>query len=101
LFFRKKNHIQNKAFMGHKDIKAIVRKQLKTKFSNEERLDRKVKGQFTKQVLAEVVAEYDLNLTPTTSKDELQLALHQIPGLSNKAHPALPGRNRGRGGWFP
>lgn len=57
--------------MDHKHIKALVRKQLKTQFPNWKRLNRKVKRQLTKQVLAEVVAEYDPNLTPAASKEEL------------------------------
>jgi hypothetical protein len=57
--------------MHHKNIRAIVRKQLKTQFPNWKRLDRKVKQALAKQVLAEVKADYDFNLPIATSKEEL------------------------------
>ena len=57
--------------MHHKNIKVIVRKQLKTQFPNWKRLGRKVKQTLVKQVLAEVEAKYDFNIPVTTSKEEL------------------------------
>ena len=57
--------------MHHKNIKVIVRKELKTKFPNWKRLDRKVKQTLVKQVLAEVEATYDFTSPVTTPKDAL------------------------------
>jgi hypothetical protein len=57
--------------MHHKNIKVIVRKQLKTHFPNWDRLGRKVKQTLVKQVLAEVEATYDFSIPVTTSKDAL------------------------------
>jgi hypothetical protein len=45
--------------MQHKDIKAIIKKQLKTKFPNWKRLNRKKKKSIARKVLGEVVASYD------------------------------------------
>lgn len=47
--------------MHHKNIKLIVRKQLKNQFPNWKRLPKKRKRELAKKVLAEVVAEYDFN----------------------------------------
>ena len=47
--------------MHHKNIKLIVRKQLKNQFSNWKRLPKKRKRELAKKVLAEVVGEYDFN----------------------------------------
>ena len=57
--------------MHHKNIKVIVRKQLKTQFPNWKRLGHKVKQTLVKQVLAEVEATYDFSIPVTTSKEEL------------------------------
>ena len=57
--------------MHHKNIKVIVRKQLKTQFPNWKRLGHKVKQTLVKQVLAEVEAKYDFSIPVTTSKEEL------------------------------
>lgn len=57
--------------MHHKNIKCVVRIQLKTQFPNWKRLDRKTKRKLAKQVLAEVNAEYDFSVPITTSKEEL------------------------------
>ena len=46
--------------MHHKNIKLMVRKQLKKQFPNWKRLPKKTKKEFAKKVLAEVVSEYDL-----------------------------------------
>jgi hypothetical protein len=45
--------------MHHKNIKRIVRKQLKKQFPNWKRLRKKIKKEFAQKVLEEVVAEYD------------------------------------------
>lgn len=57
--------------MHYKNIKVIVRKQLKKQFPHWKRLSRKQKKAFTRQVLDEVAAEYDFNGTITTPKEEL------------------------------
>ena len=57
--------------MHHKNIKYVVRKQLKTQFPNWKRLDRKTKRALATQVLAEVVAGYDFNQPITPSKEAL------------------------------
>lgn len=57
--------------MHHKNIKVIVRKQLKTQFPHWKRLDRRTKRELAQKVLAEVVAEYDFSGPITTSKEEL------------------------------
>ena len=46
--------------MHHKNIKLMVRKQLKKQFPNWKRLPKKTKKEFAKKVLAEVVSKYDL-----------------------------------------
>lgn len=46
--------------MHHKNIKLMVRKQLKKQFPNWKRLPKKTKKEFAKKILTEVVAEYDL-----------------------------------------
>jgi hypothetical protein len=45
--------------MHHKNIKLIVRKQLKNQFPNWKRLPKKNKKELARKVLAEVVSEYD------------------------------------------
>lgn len=57
--------------MHHKNIKVIVRTQLKTQFPHWKRLGRKTKREIANKVLGEVVAEYDFNGTITTPKEEL------------------------------
>ena len=51
--------------MHHKDIKLIVRKQLKKQFPNWKRLSRKEKKEIAQKVLSELVAEYDFKKTVT------------------------------------
>ena len=69
--------------MHHKNIKVIVRKQLKTQFPNWKRLGHKVKQTLVKQVLAEVEATYDFSIPVTTSKEELL-------GIEEQASSAIP-----------
>ena len=45
--------------MHHKAIKAQIRKQLKTRYSNWDRLSRKEKKSIAKKVLEEVVKDHD------------------------------------------
>ena len=47
--------------MCHKDIKRIIKKQLKTQYPNWKRLKRKIKKEIAKKVLVEVTADYDFN----------------------------------------
>ncbi len=46
--------------MHHKNIKLMVRRQLKKQFPNWKRLPKKAKKEFAKKVLAEIVSEYDI-----------------------------------------
>jgi len=64
--------------MHHKNIKALVRKQLKKQFPNWKRLDHKTKQTLSEQVLAEVEAEYDFNLPITTCEFQTIPAGHSI-----------------------
>ena len=57
--------------MHHKDIKLIVRKQLKKQFPNWKRLLKKTKKELAKKVLAEVVSEYDLKQAVNAPVEEL------------------------------
>ena len=57
--------------MHHKNIKYAVRKQLQSQFPNWKRLDRGTKRAMAKQVLANVVAEYDFNQPITPTKEAL------------------------------
>lgn len=57
--------------MRLKDIKAIVRKQLKTNYRNWNRLKKKEKKAISKQVLDEVVKDYNFNKEVKTPKHEL------------------------------
>ena len=57
--------------MHHKNIKLIVRKQLKKQYPNWNRLSRKMKKEIARKVLAELSAEYDFNGDITASPSEL------------------------------
>ena len=57
--------------MHHKNIKYAIRKQLQSQFPNWKRLDRGTKRAMAKQVLANVVAEYDFNQPITPTKEAL------------------------------
>lgn len=65
--------------MHHKDIKLIVRKQLKKQFPNWKRLSRKEKKEIANKVLSELVAEYDFKQTVTTPKEDLLGIEQQMP----------------------
>lgn len=56
--------------MHHKDIKRIIRKQLKKKYPKWNRLKKKRKKEIVKMVLDEAVKEYDFNQEVTTPLDE-------------------------------
>ena len=55
----KENSIQKRGFMHHKNIKLIVRKQLKKQYPNWNRLGRTTKKEIVRKVLAEAVSGYD------------------------------------------
>jgi hypothetical protein len=57
--------------MHHKNIKAIIRKQLKKEYPNWRRLTKKEKKLIATMVLNEVVKEYDFNREIETPMSEL------------------------------
>lgn len=57
--------------MHHKNIKLLVRKQLKKQYPNWHCLEKKVKKEITRQVLAEITAEYDFKSDITATPAEL------------------------------
>ncbi len=65
--------------MHHKDIKAQVRKQLKTKYSNWKLLTKKEKKAIAKMVLDEAVKDYDFNQEIKTPLPELLGIENQLP----------------------
>jgi hypothetical protein len=65
--------------MHHKDIKLIVRKQLKKQYPNWNRLIRREKKEIAEKVLAELAAEYDFKQTVTAPKEELLGIEQQMP----------------------
>ena len=66
--------------MHHKNIKLIVRKQLKNQFPNWKRLPKKEKQELARKVLAEVVTEYDF-------KQEVIAPIDQLLAIEGQ-HPA-------------
>lgn len=65
--------------MHHKNIKLIVRKQLKNQFPNWKRLPQKNKKELARKVLAEVVSEYDFKQEIHTPADQLLAIEGQHP----------------------
>lgn len=65
--------------MHHKNIKLIVRKQLKKQYPNWNRLNRKTKKEITRKILAEHVSEYDFSLNVETPPEELLGIEQQVP----------------------
>ena len=57
--------------MHHKNIKAIIKKQLKTNYLGWNRLKKREKRELAKKVLAEVVADYDFSKEIETDKLDL------------------------------
>ena len=57
--------------MHHKNIKLIVRKQLKKQYPNWNRLRRKTKKEIVQKVLAEAVSDYDFSGTVVAEPEEL------------------------------
>jgi hypothetical protein len=77
--------------MHHKNIKAIIKKQLKTYYRDWKRLTKKEKKTIAKMVLDEVVKNYDFKKEIKTSKHELlgiegQLLTPGIMDLDQMAH---------------
>ena len=73
------NSIQNGGFMQHKNIKLIVRKQLKKHYPKWNRLNRKIKKEIAQQVLSEVLGEYDFEQPVTAPLDDLLGIEEQAP----------------------
>jgi len=65
--------------MHHKNIKLIVRKQLKNQFPNWKHLPKKNKKELARKVLAEVVDEYDFKQEISTPVDQLLVIDGQHP----------------------
>lgn len=62
---------KKEAFMHHKNIKNIVRQQLKKHYPNWNRLNRKTKKEIVRKVLAEVTADYDFGEDVVACREEL------------------------------
>ncbi len=75
----KENSIQNGGFIHHKDIKRIIRKQLKKQYPNWSRLKRKVKKHIIREVLAEYVFEYDFIRDVAAPRKQLFGIEQQVP----------------------
>jgi hypothetical protein len=73
------NSIQNGGFMHHKNIKLIVRKQLKNQYPNWNCLSRKEKKEIAQKVLQEFFAEYDFNQAVTAPHEALLGIQQQTP----------------------
>jgi len=65
--------------MHHKAIKAQIRKQLKTRYSNWDRLSRKEKKSIAKKVLEEAVKDYDFKKEVTTPLEVMLGIDAQLP----------------------
>ncbi len=65
--------------MHSKNIKRLVRKQLKQKYPHWSRLNRKIKIEISRKVLAQVVLDYDFNQDISVPKEELLAIEQQVP----------------------
>ena len=65
--------------MHHKNIKVIVRKQLKKQYPNWNRLSRKTKKEIIRKVLAEAVSDYDFTGDVVSPREELLGIEQQVP----------------------
>jgi len=65
--------------MHHKNMRLIIRKQLKRQYPNWNRLNKKRKKEIARKILAEVTAEYDFNQDIQASGEELLGIEQQIP----------------------
>ena len=88
--------------MGHKDIKRIIKKQLKIQYPNWKRLKRKIKREIAKKVLAEVTADYDFNSEITVPTAELLAGASAEVDLDDRTRalhaPAHGAHHAGGGG---
>lgn len=75
----KENSIQKRGSMHHKNIKLIVRKQLKKQYPNWKRLGRKTKKEIVRKILDEVVSDYDFREDVVTQRAELLGIEQQVP----------------------
>ncbi len=66
-----KNSALIEAFMNHKNIKLQIKKQLQKQYPDWNRLSKKEKKQIAKNVLAEVVADYNFDESITAYFEEL------------------------------
>ena len=64
--------------MHHKNIKLIVRKQLKKQFPNWHSLSKKTKKDVAKKVLAEAIREYDF-------KQEIEAPIHELLAIETQS----------------
>lgn len=65
--------------MHHKNIRLIIRKQLKKEYPHWKRLNKKTKKEIARKVLAEVTAEYNFNQDIQASPEKLLGIEQQIP----------------------
>jgi hypothetical protein len=65
--------------MHHKNIKLIVRKQLKNQFPSWKRLPKRDKKELARKVLAEIASEYDFKQEINTPVDQLLTIEGQHP----------------------
>jgi hypothetical protein len=65
--------------MRHKNIKLMIRKQLKKEFPNWKRLPKKMKREISNKVMDEVTADYDFNQEITAPVAELLGIENQLP----------------------
>lgn len=65
--------------MHHKNIKLIIRKQLKKQYPNWNRLSRKEKKEIAQKVLVEFVADYDFDQAIDTPREALLGIQQQLP----------------------
>jgi hypothetical protein len=75
----KENSIQNGGFMHHKNIKLIIRKQLKKQYPDWNRLKRKVKKHIIREVMTEYASDYDFSRDIATPRSELLGIEQQVP----------------------
>lgn len=62
-----------------KNVRKIIRKQLKQEFPDWTSLNRKAKKEIARRVMAEVVHDYDVNQEVTTPEEELLGIEQQVP----------------------
>jgi hypothetical protein len=79
ILFEEKKTSKRRLFMHHKNIKLIIRKQLKKQFPNWKRLPNKMKKELARKIHAEVVAEYDFKQEIEAPLEELLAIETQVP----------------------